>query len=184
VNDEMDDEGEWSLAVAGQGDAFGRIFDRHRDRVYRHAYRLVPVAADVDDVVAIAFMEAWRRRASIRFVDGSMLAWLLVTATNVAHNLTRSARRHRALLERLPPGSSVADHADDFGDGDAVGALRGLSLADQRVVTLCILHGLSVNEAAAVLDVPPGTIKSRLSRAKARLATRMTRSIALEGTTP
>ena len=55
---------------AGQGEAFGRIFDRHRDRVFRHGLRLVEGVSDADDLVAITFLEAWRRRDDLRVVDG------------------------------------------------------------------------------------------------------------------
>jgi len=167
------DASDWRLALGGEGEAFGRVFDRHRDRVYRHAVRLVSTPSDADDAVAITFLEAWRRRESVRFVDDSALPWLLVTATNVSSNLRRSARRHRALLDRLPPEAHAPDHAETFGDGDAQHALRALSTADQRVIVLCVLHGLSEKDAAAVLDVPQGTVKSRLSRAKARLAAQL-----------
>ncbi|MDH6181958.1 RNA polymerase sigma factor (sigma-70 family) [Microbacteriaceae bacterium SG_E_30_P1] len=171
----MSDEEDWSAAVAGDGEAFGRIYDRHRDRVTRHSLRLVPTPADADDVVAITFMESWRRRDQVRFVDNSVLPWLLVTATNAARNLSRSARRYHALLARLPATEPAPDHAERFDDNDAIAALRTLSAADQRVVALCVLEGLSEREAAAALGVPPGTVKSRLSRAKRRLAERVPR---------
>ncbi len=158
------------MARAGDGEAFGRIFDRHRDRIFRHGLRLVTGVADVDDVVAITFLEAWRRRDDVRLVDESVLPWLLVTATNTAHNLRRSARRHRALLAKLSPEEHTPDHSSTFEDGEALAALRQLSLADQRVVTLSVLEGFSERESAEVLGVPAGTVKSRLSRARARLA--------------
>ena len=169
----MTDEIDWAAAAAGDGEAFGRVFDRHRDRVARHSIRLVPAAADADDVVAITFLEAWRRRDHVRFVDGSVLPWLLVTATNSARNLTRSSRRYRALLGRLPASDVAPDHAEQYDDSAAVAALHTLSAADRQVVTLCILEGFSEREAAAALGVPLGTIKSRLSRAKKRLAERV-----------
>jgi len=169
----VSDEEDWRRARAGDGEAFGRIYDRHRDRVTRHSVRLVPTWADADDVVAITFMESWRRRESVRFVDGSALPWLLVTATNAARNLSRGARRYRALLARLPASDPAPDHAERFDDSTAVEALRSLSLADRQVVTLCILEGFTEREAAAALGVAPGTIKSRLSRAKKRLAERV-----------
>ena len=164
------DASDWAAALEGRGEAFGRIFDRHRDRLFRHSLRLVPTAADADDVVAIAFLEAWRKRAAVRFVEGSLLPWLLVTATHSAHNVSRSSRRYRALLARLPAEEFVADHAEHFGEGDAVRALRALSLVDREVIALCVLEGLSEREAASALGVPAGTVKSRLSRAKSRLA--------------
>ena len=164
------DRDDWSQAQHGVGEAFGRVFDRHRDRVYRHVLRLVPVLADADDAVAITFMEAWRRREHARLVDDSLLPWLLVTATRVTQNLNRSARRHRALLAKLPADDHAHDHAERLDDGPASAALRELSLSDRHVVTLCVLEGLTDREAALVLALPVGTVKSRLSRAKRRLA--------------
>jgi RNA polymerase sigma-70 factor (ECF subfamily) len=81
VTDELDD---WFRARAGEGEAFGRIFDRHRNRIHRHSLRLVDRPADADDVVAIVFLEAWRRRDDVRIVADSILPWLLVTATQAA----------------------------------------------------------------------------------------------------
>ena len=176
------DEDDWARAVAGEGEAFGRVFDRHRDRVYRHCYRLVPVAADADDVVAVTFLEAWRRRDAVRMVDGSVLPWLLVTATNSARNVSRGARRYRALLDRLPAGDHTTDPTDEL-DDSAVAALRRLSLTDQRVITLCVLLGVPERDAAELLGVPPGTVKSRLSRAKQRLAGALPPHLILERST-
>ena len=165
------DEVEWAKAIAGDGDAFGRLFDRHRRRVQLHSLRLAPTYADAEDVVAITFLEAWRNRDRVRFVDGSMLPWLLLTATNTSRNLTRAARRFREALQRLPPPRPVPDHALDNGHSDVERALSQLSVNDQRVVTLCVIEGYSEREAALALNVPPGTVKSRLSRAKVRLRT-------------
>jgi RNA polymerase sigma factor (sigma-70 family) len=164
-----DDAHDWALALSGEGEAFGRIFDRHRDRVFRHSLRLVNGVADADDVVAITFLEAWRRRDSVRLVDRSTLPWLLVTATYSASNLRRAARRHRTLLAKLPADAHFPDHAETV-DDEAGRALGELSLADRQVITLCVLEGYSERDAAVALNVPPGTVKSRLSRAKARLA--------------
>lgn len=160
---------DWQHAQAGDGEAFGRIFDRHRDRVLRHGLRLAPTTADADDLVAITFLEAWRRRDAVRVVDGSVLPWLLVTATNVGRNQRRSARRHRALLERLPPGEHADDPAD-LAQRGLVTQLADLPLADRQVLVLCVLEGYSERDAAAALGVAPGTVKSRLSRARRRAA--------------
>ena len=139
-----DDRDDWSQAQRGVGEGFGRIFDRHRERVYRHVLRLVPVPADADDAVAIVFLETWRRRDDARLVDGSLLPWLLVTATKVTQNLNRSARRYRALLAKLPPEDHVRDHAEHLDGGPASAALRELPMADRHVITLCVLEGLKI----------------------------------------
>lgn len=166
---EPNDQTLWRRVVAGDGESFGVIFDRHRSRIRRHAHGLVPGPEDAEDVVAIVFLEAWRRRARVRFVDGSVLPWLLRTATNIAHNHTRSARRYARALARLPAADHFPDHADTLDDGAALAATRQLPLAYQEVIILCVIEGLNPGEAAHVLGVADGTVRSRLSRAKAQL---------------
>lgn len=162
---EVTDAQRWRSAVQGNGEALGELFDLHHSRVYRHSLRLVPSPVDAEDVVAVVWLEAWRQRDRIRFVDGSMLPWLLVVATNTALNFNRTARRYRALIRRLPPPAPQSDHADAFDAGLAQAALAELSRAHREVVALCVLNGYSEAEAASALGVPPGTVKSRLSRA-------------------
>lgn len=101
TNVEVTDAERWRSAVQGNGEALGDLFDLHHHRVYRHSLRLVPSPVDAEDAVAVVWLEAWRQRERIRFVDGSMLPWLLVVATNTALNFRRSARRYGTLLRRL-----------------------------------------------------------------------------------
>ncbi|TBN58029.1 RNA polymerase sigma factor [Glaciihabitans arcticus] len=164
--DDATDSQLWAAAVRGDGESFGLVFDRHRDRVLRHSLRLVPGWHDAEEVVAVTFLEAWRKREGVRFVGDSLLPWLLATATNVSRNLSRSARRYRALLDKLPP--PIDREFDE--SSEAVTALGGLSLADRQVITLSVLEGFSEAEVAEALGIPRGTVKSRLSRAKKRLA--------------
>lgn len=167
-----------SRAVAGAGDAFGLLFERHRDRVFRHVLHSATSVADAEDVVAITFLEAWRRRSAIRIVGASALPWLLVTATHVTQNQARSARRHRAALDRLPRYGPTHDHADrvleQWESGSRRRALRDALAAlpgrDREVIALCLIEELSMDAAAAALGIPVGTVKSRLSRARSRLA--------------
>lgn len=166
------DEAEaWSRAAGGDGDAFGVVFDHHKSRVQRHLSRLLASPQDVEDAVAVVFLEAWRKRASVRVVHGSIAPWLLLTATYVANNQRRAARRYRAVLEALPPVES-AYQPDRLDEPDVMTALSDLSLADQQVLTLCVLEEWSERDAAAALNIRPGTVKSRLHRAKRRLADR------------
>ncbi len=163
----------WARALEGDGAAFGEIFDRHRDRVFRHSLHLVPNAEDADDIVATVFLEAWRNRHRVRFVEDSMLPWLLVVATNASRNVARSTRRYRAVLRRLPPPSAEPDLAERFDAGPAEAAYAKLSAAHRQVVALCVLAGLTEAEAAEALGVPRGTVKSRLSRANEILRNRL-----------
>jgi RNA polymerase sigma-70 factor (ECF subfamily) len=177
------DQTTWARVVLGDGVAFQEIFNLHGNRVLRHAQRFVQARADAEDVVAMVFLEAWRKRERVRFVDDSMLPWLLVTATNLGNNVARGQRRYRALLNRFPVDTSFRDPTDDFDDGEAVIALRSLSTADQRIITLCVLEGFSEKEAAQALGVPPGTVKSRLHRAKERLQRSYKSASTVEGAT-
>jgi RNA polymerase sigma factor (sigma-70 family) len=163
------DDTDWALAVAGEGEAFGRIFDRHRDRVFRHCVRWAESASDVDDIVAMTFFEAWRRRERVRIVDGSVLPWLLVTATNVARNQQRGRRRYRDLLERLPVEASRSDPADLVDDRLAHASLAALPARERQVIVLRLVDGLSERETAEALGISIGTVKSRLSRGRMRL---------------
>lgn len=165
------DSDDWERVIAGHGEAFGRVWDRHCGRVERHVAGLVPRPADVDDAVAVVFLHAWRKRRSVRVVDGSVLPWLLVTATHVSHNVRRSSQRYASLLSRLPVADPAPDPSESIVDGDIGLALRRLSLMDQEILTLCVLEELSEREAAEALRIRPGTVKSRLHRARARLAT-------------
>lgn len=164
----------WRAVVGGHAaESLAVVLDRHQERIHRHALGLVPARDDAKDVVAITFLEAWRRRAEVRFVDGSLLPWLLVTATHTARNITRSARRYRDLIERVPLSLEAPDPAGALEEGRAVAALKTLSEAHRTVVTLCVIEGLPVADAALVLDVPVGTVKSRLHFAKRALSERL-----------
>jgi RNA polymerase sigma-70 factor, ECF subfamily len=168
------DADDWAGALVGDGEAFARVFDRHQQRIYQHSLRLVRTPDDAKDIVGITFLQAWRKRRSVRFVGGSLLPWLLVTATHTSRNLARSSRRYRALLDRVPPAPPAPDPADIVDAGPAIAALRSLSRAHQEVVALCVLQGFTVLEAAEALGIPEGTVKSRLHWAKRRLADRLT----------
>lgn len=92
-NVDADDEGLWSRSIKGDGEAFGVLYIRHRDRVFRNAYRLSGDRRDAEDIMATAFLELRRRRRKVRPVEGFILPWLLVTTTttNTARNNGRAA---------------------------------------------------------------------------------------------
>lgn len=167
------DAGIWERVLAGEGRAFGELWDRHRDRVLRHTHRLLGHDADAEDATAMAFLELWRRRRDARVVDGSVLPWLLVVATNVVRNAARSRRRYRDLLARLPDPEPARDAGEVAAErAEARRRLAGftrLSAADQHIIALVAFEGLSLEEAAAALGISYGSAKTRLSRARARL---------------
>ncbi len=104
--------------------------------------------------------------------------WLLGIATHKAHNANRGLRRRLAFLTRTPQPRSVADFADEtvrrIDDARRLAsvhdALRQLSRPDREVIALCVGAGLDYRQAAEALGIPVGTVRSRLSCARARLA--------------
>jgi RNA polymerase sigma-70 factor (ECF subfamily) len=176
----IDEADVWAAARGGDADAFQRLFDLHRDRVYGQGLRIMRSAHDAEDVTALVFLEAWRRRDAVPIVNGSIVAWLLVTTNYVCRNLVRTLRRHREAMQRAsalmsePPPDHAADVDDRLDrasrDRHVSSAFARLSQADQDVITLCVLEEFTTAQAAEALGVPPGTVKSRLSRAKQRLA--------------
>lgn len=177
MRDDVPDATLWLEAVSGTESSFAELFDRHRVRVFRKAYARVRNVSDAEDIVAVVFLEAWRSRQKVRIVDGSILPWLYTVTTNVTLNSERSTRRYRRLLAKLPPSEEQADHADDIArklDGVArankvKAALRRLGPVDRTIIDLCILDDLPLATVATVLDLPLGTVKSRLHRARKRL---------------
>ncbi len=164
----------------GDPEAFRDLFRDGVRAVFNHAYRLTGDPSVAEDVVSLTFLEAWRLRRSVDTGPdgGSLRPWLLGIATNVARNLRRSARRHAAAMARLPAGPVEPDFADDLTAriddqlrlARTRTALAALRQPEREVLTLCVWAGLDYAETAAALGVPVGTVRSRLSRARARLA--------------
>jgi RNA polymerase sigma-70 factor (ECF subfamily) len=173
---ELTDAALWQRAAAGDTAAFGTIFERHATTVYNYCFRRTGNWAQAEELTAIVFLEAWRRRTQVQLERDEAIPWLLGVATNVLRNLRRSQRRHRAALERLPR-ERVADFAADVDarlDDErqmraTLRALDKLSRSDQDVLALCVWEELTYEQAALALGIRVGTVRSRLSRARARL---------------
>lgn len=170
----------WSAAAAGDADAFGVLFERHADAVYNHCFRRTADWTAAEDLTSLVFLQAWRRRRAVRLTGDSVLPWLLAVANNLLRNADRTTRRQRRLLARLRPaadppagpdlGDELASRLDDERTMRRIlDGLDDLPAADREVLSLVAWSGLSYAEAADVLRVPVGTVKSRLARARTRL---------------
>ena len=170
----MSEADEWADACAGDSGAFAIVYDRHRERVFRLGLRLSGDRHDAEDVTASAFLELWRCRRQVRLVGGSVLPWLLVTASNAAKNHARSVRRYRKLIDALPRGSDdgaagfeAVDHSVDH--AGFVQELRRMPDADRALLVLTAIEGYSVAAAAEVLGIRAGAARTRLQRMRVRL---------------
>ncbi|MFC7277183.1 RNA polymerase sigma factor [Paractinoplanes rhizophilus] len=166
-----------ALAVEGRGDAFGQLFRRHATVVYNHCFRRLGSWSAAEDATSLVFLEMWRQRDRAVHFEGSLVPWLLGVANNVVRNLHRARRRYDAALFRIPPPSAEPDPADDVAqrldDESRMRAvlreLSRLNRGEQDVVAMVLMSGLSYAEAATALDIPIGTVRSRLARARKRL---------------
>ncbi|OKJ49587.1 hypothetical protein AMK27_36060 [Streptomyces sp. CB02009] len=173
---------------AGDESAFGVLFHEHGKAVYNHCFRLTGEWGAAEDCTSLVFLEAWRLRAKAEPHGGSLLPWLLALSTFVVYRRRRVARRHHALMERLPAPGPLPDFADELvgrlDDQKRLVAvrqvIRRLSRADQNVLALCVWAGLDYAAAAQALDVPVGTVRSRLSRARRRLEKLVEKNLGLD----
>ncbi|MDR7385597.1 RNA polymerase sigma factor [Promicromonospora iranensis] len=177
-------------AVVTQDDAaaFGAIYDRHCDSIYRYLARRLDSRELTEDLMSTVFLEAWRCRARASLENGSPLPWLFGIARMTLRRNARTAVRARRALARLTAEPPQADHANSVAEAldrevDArrvLAAFRRLRKIDQDVIELCLWQGLDHASAALSLGVPVGTVKSRLSRARARLQNSFDEGIAKE----
>jgi RNA polymerase sigma factor (sigma-70 family) len=162
---------------SGDPDAFGALFDDCAREVYNHAFRLTGDWSAAEEVVSLTFLEAWRLRGRLDPDGGSLRPWVHGICVNVARNLARAERRHRAAMSRLAPAPDDPDFADDvagrLADADRIEQVRraigSLSRQEQDLIALCVWSGLGYAEAAQALGIPVGTVRSRLSRARKKL---------------
>ncbi|MGW1200798.1 RNA polymerase sigma factor [Streptomyces sp. NPDC002536] len=162
---------------AGDRDAFAQLYEEHARTVYNHAYRLTGDWSTAEEVMSETFLEAWRTRERLEPDGDSLRPWLLGIATNKARNANRSFGRRLAFLARRPAPEPVADFADEaagrIDDARHLAAVRraldGLRRPEREVLVLCVWSGLDYAQIAEALDIPVGTVRSRLSRARARL---------------
>jgi RNA polymerase sigma-70 factor (ECF subfamily) len=171
--------------VDGDHDAFGVLFVRHRDRLWAVALRTIGNSEDAADGLQDGMISAYRRAASYRG-EAQVTTWLHRVVVNACLDRIRASkvRRSEALPDDLEEygdhGSlSVAtapteDPADisvrDERRAQVLAALRVLPAEQRAALVLVDMEGYSVAEAAAILNCAVGTVKSRCSRGRARLA--------------
>lgn len=158
-------------AAAGDRAAFDELVQRHRDRVWAVVLRVTRNTDDAEDALQEAFVSAWR--ALPRF-DGRarFSTWLYRIAMNAALDAVGRRRDARSLDEEgvrepVAPGDAFAAHALRRSLERAV---ADLPVEFRTAVLLCDVAGLGAGEAAEVLDLPVGTVKSRVFRGRALLA--------------
>lgn len=185
VTDGWDDAALLRAHVAGDPDAFGILAARHRDRLWAVALRTMGNPDDAADGLQDGLVAAFRRAGSFRG-DAAVTTWLHRVVVNACLDRLRAMKVRAAdalpddLEDRVARGAvteargDVADPAQVAVAGEqrrrVLAALAELGPDQRAAVVLVDMEGYSVAEAAAILDCAEGTVKSRCSRARARLA--------------
>ena len=165
-----------SRARGGDREAFGELVEQYRDNVYRLAYRMCGNAYDADEAAQEAFVAAWRALPNFRG-DAKFSTWLYRLTTNAAIDVMRREKRHQTvgdgeMIEVADDADSPQETVERTEQQEAVQkALATLSEEYREVLLLRYMEELDYAEIAEVLQLPSGTVKSRINRAKAALKT-------------
>lgn len=183
--DGPDDDALIAGARDGDIDAFHDLVERHQTAIFNVVLRTVKDPATAEDVTQDALLRAWRSLGQFR--GGNVRGWLMRIAVNRAYDTLRSQKRRPAdsldALEYEPraqwtAGGMTPEHPEGHALrrelSDVLERLLATLPDDQRTALLLVdLEGFSYDEAAGIMAVAPGTIKSRISRARSRLREEM-----------
>ena len=170
-----------SRARGGDREAFGALVEQYRDNVYRLAYRMCGNAYDADEAAQEAFVAAWRALPNFRG-DAKFSTWLYRLTTNAAVDVMRREKRHQTvgdgeMVDLADDADSPQETVERTEQQEAVQkALATLSEEYREVLLLRYMEELDYAEIAEVLQLPSGTVKSRINRAKAALKTALLKS--------
>ena len=167
--DDRSDAALLAAHAAGDLSAFGELFRRHQTRLVRTARRRGASAEDADDTVQDAMLSAYRAASSFRH-ESAVSSWLhRITVNACTDVLRRNGARTVPMSAELCPAI-----ADRIGHTETAVIVRQALMripAEQRAAVLAVdTHGYSVADAATLLNIAEGTVKSRCSRGRARLA--------------
>src|SRR6266446_3339933 len=167
-------------AQRGDSAAYEEIVQRYQQIVFRTAYVITGSSADAEDAAQEGFVKAYRALDRFR-LDADLRPWLLRIVANEARNRVRSSGRRHQLELRLTEGYRPGDAAPSP-EAVAIASderrrllamVNALSEEDRLVIASRYFLQLSGEETAVALGVAEGTVKSRLSRALARLRARV-----------
>jgi RNA polymerase sigma-70 factor (ECF subfamily) len=176
MNEQQQDRSCMERIRAGDMRALEELYDRHSGLLYSAALRILGRAADAEEVLQEAWLQAWNRAESYDVARGAVVAWLLTLLRSRAIDRVRSrASRQRveqAVAEAPPPQAVVeppAVAAQRELQERVTSALEELAPQQRQVLELAYFGGLSQSEIASRLGAPLGTVKSWTRQALMRL---------------
>lgn len=170
----------WALverAQAGDGDAFGELYDQYVDSIYRFIYYRVHDRGLAEDLTSETFLRALRRITSVEYQGRDIGAWFMTIARNLVFDHSKSARARLEVVtgDELDPGADVASTEATVLAGitthQLVVAVNELGDEQRECIVLRFIQGMSVAETAEIMGKRDGAIKALQHRAVKRLAT-------------
>jgi RNA polymerase sigma-70 factor (ECF subfamily) len=160
-------------AIGHDAEAFGRLYDMHVDRVYRHIYYRVGNEADAEDLTQQVFLKAWQAIGRYKKIASPFVAWLMTISHNLVVDFYRT-RKDRAYLEpeiladdSAPSPERAAETS--FEQQRLRRAILQLGGDEQQVVMLRFIEGFEFAEIASLLKKREGNIRVILHRALVKL---------------
>ncbi|MDD4169269.1 MAG: RNA polymerase sigma factor [Desulfotomaculaceae bacterium] len=169
-----DDASELKLihaAQAGNKEAFSELISRHVSYSYRVAYSILQNQSEAEDLTQDAFLTCYRKLAGFR-KESSFRTWFSRIVVNLCYDHLRKKRREGALLGKISDRdtATVKDWMDNVDQSMEIkNALKLLSDSHRTVLVLYYELDLSVKSVAKIMNIPVGTVKSRLAGARATL---------------
>jgi len=164
-------------AIDGDADAFGRLYDMHVDRVYRHVYYRVSNVADAEDLTQQVFIKAWEAIGRYKKTASPFLAWLIKISHNLVIDFYRAKKSETHIdfdMVATKPETDPAHLAEDqFNQQEIRRAINKLHGDQQQVILMRFIEDFSYAEIAAALGKSEGAVRVILHRGLAKLKTIM-----------
>ena len=160
-------------AISRDAEAFGRLYDMHVDRVYKHVYYRVGNEADAEDLTQQVFLKAWQAIGRYKKMASPFIAWLMTISHNVVVDSYRT-KKDRAYLEAEVLASDSASSPEQLAEASFEQqrlrrAILQLGGDEQQVVILRLIEGFEFAEIASLLKKKEGNIRVILHRALVKL---------------
>ena len=184
----MEDRDIIEQVLAGDTDAFGQLVERYQSKVYNLALRMTGSEDDASDMAQEAFLRAWRSLPAFQF-ESAFSTWLFRLTHNICIDHLRAQKRRptvsltvaddegeEAVQLDVPDPAPDPELAAILAEDRALLAMAMAELPEgfREILTLRAINDLSYSEIAEILHLQEGTVKSRLSRARAQLRTILT----------
>ncbi len=155
-----------TAVASGDRGALGTLYDRHGPLMLGVGVKLVRDRTAAEDILHDVFLEVWRAAHQYDEARGSVRAWLLLRMRSRCLDFLKSAAvKRRRPISEAPESIAPAAGEDALAHRELVEVLTKLKPAQREIVTLSYFNGLSSTEIASQLELPVGTVKSRMAAA-------------------